>query len=116
MKLILLIAFLILTLMPGCHCSKDGGRVVQTPKADTVRLWNSTTSLPNDFHSPGYEIVIIDGCEYIYMWFGTTSGGGSLTHKGDCHNPIHKQIYHEIDTIYNDDMDTSFLHEGGDCK
>jgi hypothetical protein len=32
----------------------------------------------------GPEIVVIDSCEYIFCWFGTNYGSGSLTHKGNC--------------------------------
>ena len=33
-----------------------------------------------------YEIVHLDGCEYIYLIRGETY---ILTHKGDCKNPMH---------------------------
>ena len=32
----------------------------------------------------GYQIFVIDSCEYIYAWFGNGYGGGSITHKGNC--------------------------------
>lgn len=40
----------------------------------------------------GYTILEIDGCQYIEVSFGTGSNVGyySLTHKGNCNNPIHK--------------------------
>jgi len=31
-----------------------------------------------------YQVIVIDSCQYIYCWFGAASGGGSLTHKGNC--------------------------------
>lgn len=37
-----------------------------------------------------YEVKIIDGCEYIYVSRRPYSAEFSLTHKGDCNNPIHK--------------------------
>lgn len=36
---------------------------------------------------PDYNIVIIDGCEYLRLEH--THGYASLTHKGNCKNPIH---------------------------
>jgi hypothetical protein len=39
----------------------------------------------------------IDGCEYIETTSNTGNGlVKSLTHKGNCQNPIHKRV----DTIY----------------
>lgn len=39
----------------------------------------------------GYSVKVIDGCEYIEVSFalGVQSGYYSLTHKGNCKNPIH---------------------------
>jgi hypothetical protein len=36
-----------------------------------------------------YEIVTIDGCEYIYAAFAGSSNTSMLCHKGNCKNPIH---------------------------
>lgn len=33
-----------------------------------------------------HEVVAIDGCEYLKTHAGS---GSALTHKGNCHNPIH---------------------------
>ena len=39
-----------------------------------------------------YRIVVIDGCEYIEIYFESVSNSRySLTHKGDCHNHIHPE-------------------------
>ncbi len=40
----------------------------------------------------GYYIITIDGCEYIEVKYcaGCNNGYYSLTHKGNCKNPIHK--------------------------
>ncbi len=40
----------------------------------------------------GYSIIKIDGCEYIEVkdFLGANNGYYSLTHKGDCSNPIHR--------------------------
>jgi len=47
-------------------------------------------SLPREKKS-GYSIVIIEQCEYIEVesMTGTTVGYYSITHKGNCKNPIH---------------------------
>lgn len=39
----------------------------------------------------GYSVIVIEGCEYIEVryWLGLDSGYYSLTHKGNCSNPIH---------------------------
>ncbi len=36
---------------------------------------------------PEYTVVVIDGCEYLRLEH--THGYASLTHKGNCKNPIH---------------------------
>jgi len=41
------------------------------------------------------DVQIIDGCEYIVS---RNSYGNIVSHKGNCNNPIHKQVIH--DTIY----------------
>lgn len=41
------------------------------------------------------DIQIIDGCEYIVS---RNAYGNVVSHKGNCSNPIHKQVIH--DTIY----------------
>lgn len=41
------------------------------------------------------DVRIIDGCEYIVS---RNSYGNVVSHKGNCSNPIHKQVIH--DTIY----------------
>ena len=53
---------------------------------------DSTVKEVNDSYGFDYSIVIIDGCEYIKV----DEGVGhcrffSLTHKGNCKNPIHKK-------------------------
>src|SRR5574344_400028 len=41
------------------------------------------------------DVQIIDGCEYVVSH---NSYGNVVSHKGNCNNPIHKQVIH--DTIY----------------
>jgi hypothetical protein len=38
-----------------------------------------------------YNIIIIDGCEYLVGSTNNTYGGYFLTHKGNCKNPLHEQ-------------------------
>lgn len=41
----------------------------------------------------GYTIRTIDGCEYIEFEYGLQSSNNytyTITHKGNCKNPIHK--------------------------
>jgi hypothetical protein len=44
----------------------------------------------NNF-SNGYEIIEIDGCEYIMIYkdIHIDKAVGFLAHKGNCKNPIH---------------------------
>ena len=37
---------------------------------------------------PPYKIVVIDSCEYLVTQY--YNANASLTHKGNCNNPIHK--------------------------
>lgn len=39
-------------------------------------------------HFDAIEIVVIDGCQYLY---GPWSSSAVLTHKGNCNNPIHPE-------------------------
>jgi hypothetical protein len=43
-------------------------------------------------HKDGYSEITLDGCEYIEVSYslGWNSGYYSLTHKGNCPNPIHQ--------------------------
>jgi hypothetical protein len=51
----------------------------ETPKGDSVQK------------KEGYSVKIIDSCEYIEVsgMLGSSSGYYSITHKGNCKNPIH---------------------------
>lgn len=49
---------------------------------------NNKSSLPDPTYD--YKIVVISGCEYIEVDAGFGYGAVySLTHKGNCINPIH---------------------------
>lgn len=55
---------------------------------------NSNPAPPGDTpieQRQNYAIKTIDGCEYIEVDMGVLDGRVySLTHKGDCKNPIHQ--------------------------
>jgi len=51
----------------------------------------------NTMDKGGYRLQVIDGCEYIQF-------DRSLTHKGNCKNPIH---------IYKDTVDYGQNYHGG---
>jgi hypothetical protein len=68
-KIFLAVALLLLT-----ACERDTG----TPSAANVRA------------EKGYNVKVIDGCEYIEVDTGAfRTRLYSLTHKGNCKNPIH---------------------------
>ena len=58
----------------------------------------SSTPTPKEAAPPSmqYTVRTIDGCEYIQIeqMIGFNSGIYSLTHKGDCKNPIHSCASH----------------------
>lgn len=35
--------------------------------------------------------LVIDSCEYLYIWTGDARGGGTLSHKGNCKFCIFRQ-------------------------
>lgn len=47
-----------------------------------------TSSEKVDSDGIQYKTTIIENCEYIYL---TTSYRRSITHKGNCKNPIHSR-------------------------
>lgn len=58
----------------------------------SLSLLGCTKPRDNSIHpSLDYQVKIIDGCSYIEVYSGSGSGTVySLTHKGDCHNPVHR--------------------------
>ena len=84
LKTLILAAVLCIILTPGCVDENHG----REPRPFTV--------------------ITIDGCEYIqYSWPGYFSMEYSITHKGDCKNPIHN--YHR-DTLTVGD--TTYIRDG----
>ena len=71
-SIVLIILLCIMTLLVGCT-SREKQKEVHTYNVD---------SLPNI----DYSIYIIDSCEYIIFYGGSSTWG---SHKGNCKNPIH---------------------------
>lgn len=69
---IVILSLSIMTLMVSCS-SREKQKEVHTYNVD---------SLPNT----NYSIYIIDSCEYIVFYSGSSTWG---THKGNCKNPNH---------------------------
>jgi len=77
MKNIIIILGIILTIsLFSCDKNQGFGGGTQWVKKEAVK--NT------------YEIIEIEGCEYIYVSVNSGYAGGlGLTHKGNCKNPIH---------------------------
>lgn len=72
MKTLLVIAFCVL--VAGCDSSPNGGYSGASPQS--------------------YETIVIEQCQYIQVVNGPSFANFysySLTHKGNCNNPIHKR-------------------------
>jgi uncharacterized lipoprotein NlpE involved in copper resistance len=72
--LLFLISASIITIIVGCN-NKNNAKEIETYNVDS--LSNSD-----------YSIYIIDSCEYIVYYNGSSSWG---SHKGNCNNPIHNK-------------------------
>jgi len=70
--IIVFFSLLIMTLMVSCT-SREKQKEVHTYNVD---------SLPNT----DYSIYVIDSCEYIVFYGGSSTWG---SHKGNCKNPNH---------------------------
>jgi uncharacterized membrane protein len=69
--IIVIFSLCIMTLMVGCS---------ERQKQKEVGVYNVDTLNSN------YSIYIIDSCEYIVFYGGSSTWG---SHKGNCKNPIH---------------------------
>ena len=78
----LILVFIILLLAPSCGVSEKPNVQKEVTNQINFRYDNNNT----------YEIIKIDGCEYVKGWAGVGNGGPYLTHKGNCKNPIHAYI------------------------
>ncbi len=45
-----------------------------------------------------YKVIMIDGCEYIYVSCRPFAREFSFTHKGNCKNSIHESVRNAINT------------------
>ena len=70
-SIVFIISLCIMTLMVGCS---------ERQKQKEVGVYNVDTLNSN------YSIYIIDSCEYIIFYGGSSTWG---SHKGNCNNPIH---------------------------
>ena len=70
-SIVVIISLCIMTLMVGCS---------ERQKQKEVGVYNVDTLNSN------YSIYIIDSCEYIVFYGGSSTWG---SHKGNCKNPIH---------------------------
>jgi len=71
--IVVIISLCIMTLMVGCT-SREKHKEVSVYNVDSL----SNTD---------YSIYIIDSCEYIIFYGGSSTWG---SHKGNCSNPIHE--------------------------
>lgn len=70
---IFLTSLTLMTLMVGCS-ERQGQKEVDVYNVDTL--------------NSNYSIYIIDSCEYIVFYGGSSTWG---SHKGNCGNPIHNR-------------------------
>ena len=70
---IFLTSLTLMTLMVGCS-ERQGQKEVDAYNVDTL--------------NSNYSIYIIDSCEYIVFYGGSSTWG---SHKGNCGNPIHNR-------------------------
>lgn len=83
-KISLMIIVLFMTLLSGC----DGSNNLEKNKEGFLF---STNSIDPDNIKNNYDVIEIDGCEYIvYSEEHGYGGYGFMVHKGNCKNPIHK--------------------------
>jgi len=71
-SIVFIISLCIMTLMVGCS---------ERQKQKEVGVYNVDT-----LSHTNYSIYIIDSCEYIIFYGGSSTWG---SHKGNCKNPIH---------------------------
>ena len=69
--IVVIILLCIMTLLVGCT-SREKQKEISVYDVDTL--------------DTEYSIYIIDSCEYIIFYGGSSTWG---SHKGDCNNPIH---------------------------
>lgn len=81
MKKIVIVIVVLMVLIAGCEEQTN-----EPPK-----VLSEVDKVRNSMYGPsGYQVLIIDSCEYIVGWGGGGYGGPILTHKGNCKNKHHK--------------------------
>ncbi|WP_247233231.1 hypothetical protein [Telluribacter sp. SYSU D00476] len=53
--------------------------------------FSQNTLRNNNVNIGRYDIAVIDGCQYIVVGRNNRAETMSITHKGDCNNPIHRR-------------------------
>lgn len=71
--------------LAGCKDTSQPSTVQVMLPGDTTHYVKYSSSRRDG----SYSILMIEGCEYII--FMTANGDPSITHKGNCKNPIHKR-------------------------
>jgi hypothetical protein len=71
--IVVIISLCIMTLMVGCS-EREKQKEISVYDVDTL--------------DTEYSIYIIDSCEYIIFYGGSSTWG---SHKGNCSNPIHNR-------------------------
>ena len=71
--IVFIISMMIMTMMVGC-ASRTKDKEVKVYNIDTLNT--------------DYVIYVIDSCEYIVFYSGSSSWG---SHKGNCSNPVHNR-------------------------
>jgi len=83
------VLFIIVTILClGCSFEGQG----QITKKEHAISTHKAFTVKGPFFTETLDIIIMDGCEYIYGNIGS-NGGYVLCHKGNCNNPIH--IYNQ---------------------
>ena len=83
-KFNLFIAILFAIVLAGCDGSHD------MKKNENGFLYSTNTVDPKNIEN-NYDVIEIDGCEYIvYSEEHGYGGYAFMAHKGNCKNPIHK--------------------------
>ena len=72
-SIVVIILLCIMTLLVGCT-SREKQKEISVYDVDTL--------------DTEYSIYIIDSCEYIIFYGGSSTWG---SHKGNCNNPIHNR-------------------------
>lgn len=84
-----IIAIVVVLMITGCekhHGAADYKHYpLQSSKKAVERSKTEKELALDQMHRPaGYEVMVIDSCEYIVGWGGNGDGGPIMTHKGNC--------------------------------